>query len=98
MNSFLFNVILLLIASVGITQLAASCFPSYSRNTQIYNMFGIQINYMRFYTYIYKKEIFPIALVIWTFLALIYLSITFCGKSKRQKDVENIKKKYLDSS
>jgi len=53
MNSFLFNVILLLIASVGVIQLCISSFPTYTRNTDIYMIFGNTIRYMHFYTFFY---------------------------------------------
>lgn len=82
MNSFLFNIIMILLASVGITQLATSCFTTYTRNTAIYNMFGIQVNYMRFYRYLYQHKVFGIAFVIWAFVTLIYLLIT-CNKPSK---------------
>ena len=79
MNSFLFNVILMLIASVGVIQLCISSFPTYTRNTEIYLMLGVQLQYMRFYQAFYRNNVFPIAFIIWSFLTLIYLCIT-CNK------------------
>jgi LMBR1 domain-containing protein 1 len=87
MNSFLFNVILLLIASAGVIQLCISSFPTYTRNSEIYMIFGVQITYMRFFTAFYKHSVFTIALIIWTFLTLIYQLITCNKKPPYMKDI-----------
>lgn len=79
MNSFLFNVIVLLIASVGVIQLCISSFPTYTRNTEIYMIVGVQLKYMRFYELFYKNNVFPIALVAWSIITLVYMLIT-CNK------------------
>jgi LMBR1 domain-containing protein 1 len=92
MNSFLFNIIMLLIASTGITQLATSCFPTYTRNTAIYNMYGLQVNYMRFYRYLYQYKVFGIALVAWSLVTLIYLLFTCNRPPKYQQEIEKIRK------
>lgn len=76
MNSFIFNIIMLLLAAAGIMQLATNCFPTYARNTAIYNMFGLQVNYMRFYTIFYRYKIFGIAFVAWSILSLFYMLFT----------------------
>lgn len=94
MNSFLFNIIMLLIASVGITQLATGCFPTYTRNTAIYNMFGLQVNYMRFYKYLYDKKVFGYALVVWAFLSLIYLLFTCRRPAKHEEEIAKIRKDH----
>ena len=85
MNSFLFNVILLLIASVGVIQLCISSFPTYTRNTDIYMIFGNTINYMNFYRFFYDKNIFTIAFVVWSFITLIYMLITINKKPSYMK-------------
>ncbi len=87
MNSFLFNVILLLIASVGVIQLCISSFPTYTRNTDIYMIFGNTIRYMYFYTFFYEKNVFTIAFVIWSFITLIYLVITINKKPAYMQDI-----------
>lgn len=79
MNSFLFNIILMLIASVGVIQLCISSFPTYTRNTDIYLIIALQLNYMKFYSAFYQNNVFPIAFVIWAGLSLIFLCLT-CNK------------------
>jgi hypothetical protein len=69
----------MLIASVGVIQLCISSFPYYTRNTEIYMMVGLQLQYMKFYSTFYQKDVFAIALIAWTALTLIYMLIT-CNK------------------
>lgn len=92
MNSFLFNVILMLIASVGVVQLCISSFPSYTTNTEIYMIFGLQIRYLRFYAAFYGNNVFHIAFIIWAFLTLIYLIVTCNKKPPYMKEIERIRK------
>lgn len=87
MNSFLFNVILLLIASVGVIQLCISSFPSYTRNTDIYMIFGNTISYMNFYKAFYDNNVFTIAFVIWTFVTLVYMLVTCNKKPAYMKEI-----------
>lgn len=91
MNSFLFNVILMLIASVGVIQLCISSFPTYTRNTEIYMIVGLQLNYMKFYSAFYQNNVFSIALIIWTFLTFIYMLITCNKKPPYMKEIERIR-------
>lgn len=91
LNSFLFNVIILLIGSVGVMQLCISCFPIYTRNTDIFIIFGNTFRYITFYKYFYDKNVFTIALVIWTFIALIYMLLTINKKPSYLKEIENIR-------
>lgn len=91
MNSFLFNVILMLIASVGVIQLCISSFPTYTRNTEIYAIIEIQLEYMKFYSAFYSNNVFPIALIIWTFLSLFYLVCTCNKKPAYMREIERIR-------
>ena len=75
----------MLIASVGVIQLCISSFPTYTRNTDIYMIFGNTIQYMYFYTFFYEKNVFAIALIVWTFLTLIYMLITINKKPDYMK-------------
>ena len=87
MNSFLFNVILLLIGSVGVIQLCITCFPIYARFTDIYTIFGSIVKYMTFYRFFYEKNAFTIAFVVWSFIALIYMLITINKKPSYLKEI-----------
>ena len=96
MNSFMFNVILLLIASVGVIQLCISSFPTYTRNTEIYTIVGVNINYMRFYTFFYNNTIFHIAFLVWALLTLVYQLCTCNKKPEYMRDIERIRNQRAD--
>ena len=75
MNSFLFNVSLILISSVSVTQFCSNAFSDYVTFTDIDLIFGVQIKYLRFFVFFYKKFIFEYAFIIIFALSLIYLLI-----------------------
>ena len=75
MNSFLFNVSLILISSVSVTQFCSNAFSDYVTFTDIDLIFGIQIKYLRFFVFFYKNFIFEYAFIIIFALSLIYLLI-----------------------
>lgn len=93
MNSFLFNVILMLIASAGVIQLCISSFPTYTRNTEIYMIIGLQLNYMKFYSAFYQNNVFHIAFVIWAGLACIFQCITCNKKPEYMRQIDRIRRK-----
>lgn len=91
LNSFLFNVILMLIASVGAIELCISSFPTYTRHTEIYSIIILQLNYMRFYSIFYQNHVFPIALIIWSGVALIYMLVTCNKKPPYLQEIDRIR-------
>lgn len=88
MNSFLFNLILLLLASSSITQFLVLCLPTYAQTTLVYTLFGVQIRYMKFYGYFYDKMIFPISFVVWAGLGLLYQSFRCFRKPKYMREID----------
>ena len=75
MNSFLFNVSLILISSVSVTQFCSNAFSDYVTFTDIDLIFGVQIKYLRFFVFFYKNFIFEYFFIIIFFFCLIYLLI-----------------------
>lgn len=85
MNSFLFNVALILLTSVSVTQFCAAAFADYATFTDIELIFSVQIRYLVFFIYFYKYHVFEYALFgIW-FLSCIYL---LC----RPSDINSVEK------
>lgn len=82
----------MLIASVGVIQLCISSFPTYTRNSDIYMIFGNTIQYMSFYKYFYDHNVFTIALIIWTFLSLFYMVWTINKKPAYMEMIDKIAK------
>ena len=59
-------------------------------------MVGVQLEYMRFYNAFYENNIFPIILIVWSFLTLIYMCITCNKKPDYMKDIERIRGRGRD--
>ena len=75
MNSFLFNVSLILISSVSITQFCANAFSDYVAFTDIDLIFGVQIKHLKFFVFFYKNFIFEYAFLGIFVLSFLYLLI-----------------------
>ena len=75
MNSFLFNVSLILISSVSVTQFCANAFSDYVTFTDIDLIFGVQIKYLRFFVFFYKNFLFEYAFIIIFDFIFLYLLI-----------------------
>jgi LMBR1 domain-containing protein 1 len=73
MNSFLFNVMLILLSSVSITQFCAASFPDYTAMSDISLIFSVQIRYLVFFVYFYKYHVFEYALFGFFIISTIYL-------------------------
>ena len=73
MNSFLFNVSLILLGSISITQFCANSFPDYVTFTDIDMIFNVQIKYLDFFVWFYKYHVFEYILFGIFVISLIYL-------------------------
>jgi len=73
MNSFLFNVELILISSIAAIQFLSTTFGNYIRLTDVDMLFGIQVRHMKFFKYFYENRIFDIAFLVRTFFVKIIL-------------------------
>ena len=94
MNSFLFNVTLILLASCSITQFCADCLEDYVVFTDINMIFNIQIRYLRFFRIFYKYHVFQYIMFVVFIISLIYLLIRpsdSINKVLSQKPVRNQK-------
>jgi len=52
MNSFLFNLGLVLLCSLPIVQFCTIAFSYYARFTNVNQIFGVQIKYLKFFQYV----------------------------------------------
>ena len=75
MNTFLFNVTLILLASVSITHFCSDCLEDYVAFTDINMIFNVQIKYLKFFRFFYKYHIFQYILFGIFVISLIYLLI-----------------------
>lgn len=55
-------------------------------------MFGTQIQYLRFFTYFYKNNVFEIIILVWAVLTTIYLCFKPSDKPAILKQIEELEK------
>ena len=77
MNSFLFNVLLILLTAVSCVQFCSTAFSMYTRLTTVELMFGMQIKYLRFFKYFYQYNVFIYLFVVLFFLRFINFELFF---------------------
>ena len=73
MNSFIFNVSLILLGSTSITQFCADCLYDYVSFTDIDSMFNVLIKHLKFFSFFYEYHIFQYIFFGIFVLSFIYL-------------------------
>ncbi|XP_022745115.1 LIMR family protein At5g01460 isoform X3 [Durio zibethinus] len=82
MNSFLFNVALILLCSISVIQFCATAFGYYAQATAAQEIFGHTLQSLRGIKYLYKYNVFQIAFVVLAGLTFVYY-IAFGWKRKK---------------
>ncbi|GJX38723.1 LIMR family protein [Tanacetum coccineum] len=72
MNSFLFNVALILLCSISVIQFCSTAFAYYAQATAAQEIFGHTLQSLRGIKYLYKYNIFQIAFVVLAGLTFVY--------------------------
>ncbi|WOL00660.1 hypothetical protein Cni_G09373 [Canna indica] len=75
MNSFLFNVGLILLCSISVIQFCATAFAYYSQATAAQEIFGHTLQSLRGIKYLYKYNIFQYGFVAFAVLTLFYYAV-----------------------
>lgn len=91
MNSFIFNVSLILLGSCAITQFCADCLYDYVSFTDIDSLFNVMIKHLKFFSIFYEYHIFQ-----YIFFGIFLISLIFliCRPTHRSKPKHN---KNIDS-
>jgi LMBR1 domain-containing protein 1 len=84
MNAFLFNVLLILICAVSITQFTTQAFSMYAEGTAINSMFGLAVRNLRGIRYIFLAYIY----VLWA--VIILAALYFAAKPKEKPATDQI--------
>jgi len=74
MSSFLFNISLILLCSLPVVQFSTDAFADYARNTTVYQVFGTQIRYLKFFRWFWINNVFVYSLVILAMLTSLFLA------------------------
>jgi LMBR1 domain-containing protein 1 len=96
LNSFMFNVQLVLLCVLPTVQFSTNAFSQYARATEADNLFGTQMNYIQGFRFFWQYNVFLFVLLSFVLLSLIYFS---CFPSDRDalakafKAVQEQKKK-----
>ncbi|RWR73973.1 LMBR1-like membrane protein [Cinnamomum micranthum f. kanehirae] len=72
MNSFLFNVGLILLCSISVIQFCSTAFAYYAQATAAQEIFGHTLESLRGIKYLYKYNVFQIAFIIMAGLTFVY--------------------------
>jgi len=88
MNSFLFNLILILLCTFPIVEFSTSAFAGYARFSNIYHFFGVQMKYLVFFSYFYTNNVFVGILLGFCFLSTGYFLMTPRQKVIKAEDVK----------
>ncbi|CAN1303679.1 LIMR family protein At5g01460 [Linum perenne] len=82
MNSFLFNVGLILLCSISVIQFCATAFGYYAQATAAQEIFGHTLESLRGIKYLYKYNVFQIAFIVFAGLTFVYYA-AFGWKRKK---------------
>ncbi|KAJ6407741.1 hypothetical protein OIU84_011105 [Salix udensis] len=88
MNSFLFNVGLILLCSISVIQFCATAFGYYAQATAAQEIFGHTLQSLRGIKYLYKYNVFQIAFVVLAGLTFVYYGAFGWRKRKLSGSVE----------
>ncbi|XVE97085.1 hypothetical protein REPUB_Repub02eG0280300 [Reevesia pubescens] len=72
MNSFLFNVALILLCSISVIQFCSTAFGYYAQATAAQEIFGHTLQSLRGIKYLYKYNVFQIAFIVLAGLTIVY--------------------------
>ena len=75
MNSFLFNLGLVLLCAMPVVQFSTIAFADYARFTNVNQIFGVQVKYLRFFRYFWTTNAFIYAILGMFGLSAIYLLV-----------------------
>ncbi|KAG9147924.1 hypothetical protein Leryth_003512 [Lithospermum erythrorhizon] len=82
MNSFLFNVGLILLCSISVIQFCATAFGYYARATAAQEIFGHTLQSLRGIKYLYKYNVFQIGFIVLAGLTFVYYAVFGWRKKK----------------
>jgi LMBR1 domain-containing protein 1 len=95
MNSFLFNVGLILLCSIPVVQFCTTAFALYAHGSAIENLFGIQVTNLKFLRYFFLNNVFLYALFILAALTLIYLLVCPDKRRNKKEDIRDDEDAWL---
>ena len=74
MSSFMFNIGLVLLCALPVVQFCSTAFADYARFATIRQIYGVQIEYLKFFSFFWTNNVFIYALLIVMLLTSVYLA------------------------
>ena len=74
MSSFMFNIGLVLLCALPVVQFCSTAFADYARFATIRQIYGVQIEYLKFFSFFWTNNVFIYAFLIIMLLTSIYLA------------------------
>ena len=74
MSSFMFNIGLVLLCALPVVQFCSTAFADYARFATIRQIYGVQIEYLKFFSFFWTNDVFIYALLIIMLLTSVYLA------------------------
>jgi LMBR1 domain-containing protein 1 len=75
MSSFMFNVGLILLCSLPVVQFCVTAFSDYSRYTNVAQVMGVQVYYLKFFRFFWEEKVFIYAFLSFAGVAALYLML-----------------------
>lgn len=99
MNSFLFNILIILLSSVSVTQFLSYAFKEYGTMTDLDIIFSGQIKYLMFFNWFYRYHVFEYILLGFIVLSFLYLicrrrdinSLEYLAQAQIDEEKRNLK-------
>lgn len=85
MSSFMFNVALVLLCSLPVVQFTVTAFPEYARYTNVVNVMGTQVQYIKFFSWFWVNKVFIYAILGVTGLTTLWLAFAPSDKPVKKK-------------
>lgn len=94
MNTFLFNVILVLLYSIPCVQFCTQAFQDYARLTDVDLIFGTQVKYLKGFSMFFANNVFIYVLLGWSLVCLLYLIVYPRDAKPRPKEIRKALEKF----
>lgn len=86
MSSFMFNVGLILLCCLPVVQFCVTAFSDYARYTNVAQIIGVQVYYLKFFRFFWEEKVFLYAFLCFAGISMLYLIL-------KPKETENVRKK-----
>lgn len=80
MSSFLFNLALVLLCALPVVQFCQAAFSDYTSFAQIRQIFGVQIQYLQFFSFFWTNDVF-----IWIFFVISILTAIYLARTPKDQ-------------